>query len=288
MFESSLKRLYIVNYFLIAAIFFSSFLVIRSIISAGFMTKVSKTDVTEDKTRMAMTRLKDLESYALILERNPFGPSMKLTPLGKIEKSSPVTNIILVGTVTGPKNLSYAVLEDKSDTASGKQEVFRYGERVYNYGMLTKIEKDMVELTEGVNTFELKIMDMQIKEVQGKNTESAQTLSPRKISERHYILDQRRVQRMIDKPEELLTHARFLPNIQDGKQEGFRISEVKRGGLYENLGLRNGDILLRVNNLEISNPESAIQAFSALGGMSSVNLDIIRSGSRMTLTYEIR
>jgi len=287
MLESSLKRLYLINYLLIAMIFFSSLLVVRNIIRVGFTTRVSKVTTIEDKTRGAMTKLKDLESYAVILERNPFGPPMKLTPLSKIERSGSVANIILAGTVVGPKNFSYAVLEDKSDTAPSKQEVFRYGERVYNYGTLTKIERDSVELTDGTNTFEIKIMDLQIKEVQGKNTES-QTLSPRKISERHYILDQRRVQQALDKPEQILTHARLLPNIQDGKQEGFKISEVKRGGLYESLGLRNGDVLLRVNNLEISNPEAAMQAFSALGGMSSVNLDIIRDGSKVTLNYEIR
>jgi len=289
MFESSLKRLYIVNSLLIAAIFFSSLLVIRNIISISFTTKALKTTTIEDKTKMtAMTKLKDLAAYAPILEQNPFGSPMKLTPLSKTESSSPLTNIILMGTVVGPKNFSYAVFEDKSDAASGKQEVFRCGERVYNYGTLTNVKRDSVELTNGTNTFEIKIMELQIKEIQEKNTESNQTLSPRRISERHYILDQRRVQQALDKPEQILTHARLLPNIQDGKQEGFRVSEVKHGGLYDSLGLRNGDILLRVNNLEISNPEAAMQAFSALGGMNSVNLDIIRDGSKMTLSYEIR
>lgn len=79
-----------------------------------------------------------------------------------------------------------------------------------------------------------------------------------------------------------------MPNIKNGVQEGFSISEVRPGGLYESLGLRNGDILLRINNLEISKPEVAIQAMSALRGMNTVNLDIIRNSSKLTMSYQIR
>jgi general secretion pathway protein C len=79
-----------------------------------------------------------------------------------------------------------------------------------------------------------------------------------------------------------------LPNIKDGRQEGFTISEVVPGGIYQSLGLRNGDILLKINGLEISNPEVAIQAMSALRGMNNVDLDIIRSGKNISMSYRMR
>jgi len=88
---------------------------------------------------------------------------------------------------------------------------------------------------------------------------------------------------------QILTDARFLPNVKkNGKQEGFKIYEVRPGRVYESLGLKNGDTLLRINGLETSNPEVAIQAMSAFRGMDRINLDIIRNGTRMSLSYEIR
>ena len=42
------------------------------------------------------------------------------------------------------------------------------------------------------------------------------------------------------------------------------------------------------SNLEISKPEVAIQAMSALRGMNTVNLDIIRNSSKLTMSYQIR
>jgi general secretion pathway protein C len=86
----------------------------------------------------------------------------------------------------------------------------------------------------------------------------------------------------------LLTEARLLPNILEGRQQGFVLTEMKPGGIYQSIGLQDGDVLLRINDFDISSPESALQAFTALKGMDVVQLDIIRDGTPMTLTYRIQ
>ncbi len=110
----------------------------------------------------------------------------------------------------------------------------------------------------------------------------------KKIGERQYVLNSRKVQESIENPEHILTDARLLPNFVNGKQEGFAISEVVNDGLYHSMGLKNGDILLKVNGLQMSNPEVAIQAMTALKGMNRVNLDIIRNGKNMSMKYQMR
>jgi general secretion pathway protein C len=86
----------------------------------------------------------------------------------------------------------------------------------------------------------------------------------------------------------MMTDARLKPNITDGKEEGYVLSEVKTGGIYQSLGLQDGDVLLRINDYDISNPERALQAFTALKGLERVQIDLIRSGSKMTMTYQIK
>ena len=110
----------------------------------------------------------------------------------------------------------------------------------------------------------------------------------RKTEEGSYILDQKAIQAALEKPRQIMTDARLLPHMVDGKQEGFVIREIKPGGVYQSLGLRNGDILLRVNEFGLSNPETALQAFTALRGMDRLELDVVRGGSKMSLTYDIR
>ncbi len=72
------------------------------------------------------------------------------------------------------------------------------------------------------------------------------------------------------------------------QQEGFTLSEVRPGGVYHTLGLKNGDILLGVNGLELSDPASALQAFTAIKGANRIKVDIVRNGSPMTLRYTLR
>jgi general secretion pathway protein C len=92
----------------------------------------------------------------------------------------------------------------------------------------------------------------------------------------------------LDNPAQIMTDAKLIPNMVNGKPDGFILQEIRKNGVYDNLGMKNGDILLRINGSNISTPENALQTFMALKGMDKVQLDIIRDGNRMTLNYQIR
>lgn len=288
------KTFYLINVFLIVFIFFAALLFTRDIISIVFSKKEFQRTGGEvslrtgNKTTTTMIpKVKDIMGYAHILEKNPFGNPLKLVSIaaGHSDRSAgSLTNLVLVGTVVGPKNLTYAIFEDKSQSTPFKQEVFAYGKNVYDYGILTRIEKGWVELKRGTNIYTIPITDMRVTEIESKT----QSTFIQKVGEKEYILNQRKVQEALNTPEQILTDARLLPNIRDSRQEGFTLSEVRPGGLYDSLGLRNGDVLLKINRLEISSPDVAMQAMSALKGMDMVNLDIIRNGEKMTMTYQIR
>lgn len=295
MLEFPFKRLRIINYILIAFIFLTALLFARSIISLSFSKKEPPAVNTPVETANHLIPvLKNIMTYAPIVEKNPFGNPMKFQPASKVQgtdsRQGSHSELVLSGTVTGPRSLSYAIILDKSQPAS-RQEVFAYGEEVYGYGTLTKIEKEWIELTQGANTYTINLID-----IKGINTNvsspyynsTSSSGFARKINEKQYLLDQRKVQQALDNPENILSDARLYPNIKNGRQEGFRIMEVKTKGIYESLGLRNRDILLRINGLELSSPEAAVQTMSALKGMNTVNLDIIRNGRKMTLDYQIR
>jgi len=287
------KKIRLINLSLILIIFFSTILLIRDIVNISFTKKGSQIMETGDKetTIPPLEAKKDIMSYALILEKNPFGSPQKLIPIMKeiqglgysVSSAKPLTNLFLVGTVVGPKSLSYAIFEDRSESPS-KQDAFAYGKDVFGYGILTKIEKTWAELKQGINNFKIPFVDIQTTEI----TALTSNTFIQRVGEKEYILNQRGVQKSLDNPEQILTDARLLPNIKDGKQEGFKLMEVRPSGLYENLGLRDGDVLLRVNGLNISSPEIAVQTMTALKGMDRVSLDIIRDGSRMTMSYQIR
>jgi general secretion pathway protein C len=294
MFENPLLKFRLVNYLLSVFILLAVLLLARSIVSISFSKKEALPPITKDKTLLNKNN-NDLMQYSAILEKNPFGRPMKLYPVEmkqEAEKSvGALSNLVLIGTIAGPQYLSYAIFEDKSQP--GIQELFGYGEKVFNYGVLARITMTSVDIVQDSQTVTLTFPSEETVVEPGNRTErtapeAPQTSFARKVGEQEYILDSRRVQKSLENPEQILTDARLLPNFVDGRQAGFKISEVLPDGLYGSLGLKNGDVLLRVNGLEISNPEVAIQAMSALKGMNRVNLDIVRSGKNISMSYQIR
>lgn len=294
MLENPLFKIRLLNYLLSVFILLAVLLLARNIVTISFSKE--QTSLTASKGNALINKNKnDIMQYSSILEKNPFGHPMKLHPIDVKQEVGqsigPLSNLVLIGTVTGPDSMSYAMFEDKSQP--NVQAVFAYKEKVFNYGILTKITMTSVDIKQDSQSITLTFPSEETaagKESRAVFTpaESQPTSFARKVGEQEYILDSRRVQQSLENPEQVLTDARLLPNFVDGKQAGFKISEVIPDGLYGSLGIKNGDILLRVNGLEISNPEVAIQAMSALKGMNRVNLDIIRNGKNMSMSYQIR
>jgi len=294
MFENPLSKFRLVNYLLSVFILLASLLLARNIVNMTFSTKEASPPAYSDKASNNMNK-NDLMQYSAILEKNPFGRPMKLHPIEvklEAEKSAGVlSNLVLIGTIAGPEYMSRAIFEDKSQP--NVQEIFGYREKVFNYGIVTKITNTSVDIMQDSQTVTLtfpteEIVDIPESRANHPPAEAQQPSFARKVGEQEYILDSRRVRQSLENPEQILTDARLLPNFVDGKQAGFKISEVIPDGIYGSLGIKNGDVLLRVNGLEISNPEVAIQAMSALKGMNRVNLDLIRNGKNMSMSYQIR
>jgi general secretion pathway protein C len=86
----------------------------------------------------------------------------------------------------------------------------------------------------------------------------------------------------------LSSQATVTPYFVQGQQLGFRLSRLRAGGVLQQIGLQEGDVLQQVNGLDIHTPQEALQAYQQLQTESTVRLSILRNNSPTTLTYEIR
>jgi len=77
-------------------------------------------------------------------------------------------------------------------------------------------------------------------------------------------------------------------NLTNGKIDGFTINKIKRGSNFEKLGLKSGDILKSVNNVELKSYDDAMKIYKKVGNMSALNMKIIRGNETMELGYEIK
>lgn len=82
--------------------------------------------------------------------------------------------------------------------------------------------------------------------------------------------------------------AAIVPYFKRGKAAGFRIKHIKRGSLYTKLGLRNGDVIQRINGYVINSPQRALEAYSNLMSADNISVDIVRRGKSKNMSYQIK
>jgi general secretion pathway protein C len=229
---------------------------------------------------------KSIQEYEAIFQNNPFGiPAGSLKPNSSGMGQTTLSGIKLVGTISGSPKHGYAVFVGMD----GKQSMFKTGESVFGAGELKTVEKYRVFIENNGKLIKIPMVDIMAPgEMESLKSVGAPSGSVRSLGKGEYIIDQRAVKFAIDNPTQIMTDAKLIPNMVRDKQGGFILREVRKNGIYDSLGMQNGDILLRINNFNISNPENTLQALTALKGMDRVQLDIIRDGSRMTMNYQIR
>jgi general secretion pathway protein C len=230
---------------------------------------------------------KDIKEYEALLQTNPFGVSAGSVKQGPSEgERAAISDIKLVGTISGSSSKDgYAVFIG----SDGKQAMFKTGEIVFGVGGLKKVEKNSVFIHKGGKLIKISMTDrLTLSDTQASKGTTEIAGPVQSVGKGEYIIDQKAAMVTLDNPAQIMTDAKLIPNTVKGKPDGFILQEIRKNGVYDNLGMKNGDILLRINDSNISNPENALQTFMALKGMDKVQLDIIRDGNRMTLNYQIR
>ena len=230
-----------------------------------------------ERNRSAIEPRRELSDYSSILERGLFGE-------GKGPSSAPTVQSSvyrLIGTVEG-KAFSGAVLEDDKE-----QAFYRSHQKLPDGSQIVKVLRDRITMRRADgSTTELQIVDdTKIVDI----TKAAKgAAGVRRLSEGKWVVDQREVAASTENINQLLTQARALPYMEQGKTVGFRISEIVPGSLYEKIGLQNGDIIQKINAQEVDDPGKFFQMYQSLKEERNISIDLMRGGQRQTLNYEIR
>jgi general secretion pathway protein C len=113
--------------------------------------------------------------------------------------------------------------------------------------------------------------------------------SIQQVAQDSFRIDRLEVDRAMNNLNELFTQARAVPySSPDGEAQGFRLFSIKPQSLVDRIGLKNGDIVQRVNGVEISDPSTAFGLLQELQGHSQVRVDVMRNHQPLTLSYEIQ
>ncbi len=105
--------------------------------------------------------------------------------------------------------------------------------------------------------------------------------------EKSFVIDQGELDEALGNLDRLYTEIRIVPNFKGGRPAGMKVLAVKPGSLFSKLGLKRGDVLERINGLELD-IRKGMELFAQLREQKSLQLDIVRRGKNETLEYEIK
>jgi len=253
-----------------------------------------KSPSTRPDSASAAAASTDLLASSPILAKGLFGPATRgmLAPLvapspQKGQANQPVSqgDLILLGTALGSFRETFALIQKNS---TREERVFRLGDRVFEAGQLVSVHKEFAEILSGGQRVKILTPTAPASTSLSQPVQGQSAGLATQTGSGSYVIDQRALNSALDNIGQAMTDARLLPSVKDGKVEGFRASEVRPGGIFATVGIKNGDVLLRVNDFPIDSPEKAIQSFASLKGQSRIRLDLVRDGQPSTFNYDIR
>lgn len=265
-------------------------------LAASLGSKFIPKNPTASAPVSAPPRTEELSFYAPILTGGLFGRATQgplslvtnVSGSAQAAQSTAPPDLMLLGTAVGSFRETFALVRHMTKQ---EERVFRLGDMVFDAGRLAEVLKDSAYIVINNRKVELLTPMTPPVLVQPGQPAAATPLAGSGVTSAgagNYVIDQRALNASLDNPAQAMSDARLLPSQKDGKVEGFRASEVKPSGVFAMIGIKNGDVLLRLNDFPMDSPDKALQSFIALKGQNRLKLDLIRDGQPQTFNYDIR
>jgi type II secretion system protein C len=110
----------------------------------------------------------------------------------------------------------------------------------------------------------------------------------KKLGPGKFAVSRAEVQQTMENPAQFFSQMRALPHFVNGKTDGFSISQVAPGSVFEQLGLQDGDLLTSIDGQPVTNPMQAMGLIEAVKTASAIDLTVNRGGSPTSVHLDLR
>jgi general secretion pathway protein C len=243
-------------------------------------------------TRVTQPKL-PLSSYAIVYTRDIFNGTKAPSSLANASVvASNTSPLKLWGTAIGDDDRTFAIIEDLATHAQG---LYRAGDNILPGIALVEVRWDraVVDRNGRRETLTLPITPLATTSTPtieaAAPSPSGDTDGVRQVAQDSFQIDRKEVNYAMGNLNELFTQARAVPySSPEGGAQGFRLFSIKPQSLIDRIGLKNGDVVQRVNGVEISDPSTAFGLLQELQGHSQVRVDVLRNHQPVTLSYDIQ
>jgi type II secretion system protein C len=224
----------------------------------------------------------------------------------------------LLGTSVLSKSKPYAVIEDQN----GEQALYKVGDEIPDAGTLVSVERTRAIVDHDGRRVALEMPASEMPEVEpsqlgapampvphirhrphlrpdpnadneddnndsNDNSDDSSKLNIKKLGPGTFEASRAEVAKSMQNPGSLFTQMRAIPHVENGKTDGFAISEVKPGSVFEQIGMQNGDLVTSIDGQPVTNPMQAMSLMGSVQTRPSIDLTVSRGGSPINLHLDL-
>jgi len=308
MFDSLIKKyIWIINLILILLIAFQ----LALIINGKIKEKISSIDAiasqgiytTSKDSGSLVSKKFPISHYGIILKRNLFG----IYALSTTDKSDGITeglpgttlNLELLATFTDPKSITLAVIKNidnnKIDSYFSGQVVEIVDSEEVKLVNVGQCKAVINRMTKGRETIKCKELGKTVsfktsigprvqksnenRKIKNKDTKNQDI---QKVGQNEFVIEKKFFDEILDDPTSILDQARVIP-----QKDGLRFFGIRSTSIFFKLGIRNGDIMHQINDVEMNDIEKALSLFEDLRSESDFSINLTRGGRKVTYEYTV-
>jgi len=247
---------------------------------------------------------RDWSDRKTILDRNLFQVSTLLPdepaevePLDEEEKLAATRlPLKLLGTVAAsdPK-AAWAAVEE---TSKRERIVVRPQDKLLDKATVVRIERRRIVLENAGKREELALDEegaagAPVRVASRRPAAPADVSDPasrvQQLSHDSFEVQRSEVEEAMRNPAELFSQARILPKYEDGQMTGVQLNSIQPGSLFEEIGIRDGDVITQVNGIVVTSPQDSAALLQELTRASQFEVTVVGAdGMLRTLNYVVQ
>jgi general secretion pathway protein C len=236
-----------------------------------------------EKVKSAAAAIRETaDAYRIIPERNLFGTTTSIVADKQavaVQQRSIEQLIELKGTVAGEGKYGFAIVEEKG---TQRQQLVKSGDILLG-AKVVRVRRNAVDFLVGDQVLTLKMVEAREEQI----LPPAQATTP-VLPSGATILSRTEIDKELQDMGSLLRKALVRPYFNEGVPDGFIVSNIRLGSLYQKMGIMDGDIIQEVNNRKIQTADDVMGLLSTIKSGSSLSVTVNRRGSKETLQFQFQ
>ncbi len=254
------------------------------------LSPVLKSNYSKKNSSGVRTVRKNLDYYSRIVDSGFFmiaeaapdvESGMGMTP------DTDISNLRLLGTITGPASIARALIQKKGDKYPGIFALWKINtditNDVFGYKLKRILDDKVIVERNGTKS----VIELFAEEKSSSSSSITSRTSPGGNLIKKNISRAEIQQKVLNNMDNAMKGLVAGPYRENGKIVGYRLKKVRSYNILYKLGARSGDIIKRINGKSLDSIEKLYSMWGNLKNETGIKVDLERRGQTMTFDFNI-